>query len=58
MVLNTSNNFNDSRNNQKRKIRQHAFYRDSGNLKVKKIELNRNFTLSPLDSPKGMSIQL
>lgn len=53
-----SNNFNDSRNNQKRKIRQHAFYRDSGNLKVKKIELNRNFTLSPLDSPKGMSIQL
>lgn len=44
----------------KRKICQHAFYRDSGKLKVKKIELNRNFTLpvSPLDSPKGMSIQL
>lgn len=28
----------------KRKICQHAFYRDSGKLKVKKIELNRNFT--------------
>lgn len=44
----------------KPEICQHAFYRDSGKLKVKKIELNRNFTLpvSPLDSPKGMSIQL
>lgn len=35
----------------KRKICQHAFYRDSGKLKVKKIELNRNFTLS-LGLPK------
>lgn len=42
----------------KRKIRQQALYRDSGKFTVKKIELNRNFTLSPLDSPKGMSIQL